>query len=111
MAAAKMQTVGDEESLKAFDTVFDPVLDKQNRTSNEVLAVLLSFYFGEYPDEDLTCELIARGKSVLPALRKFRNREIVISKQFRSAPSEVNAAKYDWVIEQIESGEWCNRQP
>ena len=104
------ETRDSEESWKAFDRVFDPVLNKRTPSSNEALAALLSFYIGEHPNEDLTCELIARGKAVLPLLEKFRDRDIDIDKTIVVVRIDDKAARYDAIISSIKAGEHCERE-
>ena len=99
-----------EASHKAFDRAFDPLLNKRTTASNEALAALLSFYIGEHANEDLTCELVARGKAVLPLLEKFRNHRINVSKTIVVIPTEHKSSEYDSVIKRIKSGEHCERE-
>ena len=50
-AGKAMRVAGEntEKTWNAFDRGFDPLLDKGNQTTDDVLAVSLAFYTGELP--------------------------------------------------------------
>jgi hypothetical protein len=68
-----------EETSRAFDRALDPLLEKRSKRTDKALAALVSLYIGEHPSEDITCELVSRGRHVLPLLKFFRDHQIDIS--------------------------------
>lgn len=110
-AAADMRRAGDtEESWQMFDRVFDPLLDQRNVTTDEALAVLLSFYIGEHPYEDLRCELVARGERELKFLTRYRDNRIDVPAPSQPLKSDEKRAVYDGVMTEIRAHQSCTRE-
>jgi len=55
-----------------IDRLYD-LFDDRSRAADEALAVLLRYYVGEDPGEDLWCEIVHRGKQMLPYLEKYHD--------------------------------------
>ena len=49
------------------------VMASQSPASDEASVLLLDYYLGEHPSEELVINLTQRGKRVLPYLEKYRN--------------------------------------
>jgi hypothetical protein len=110
-AAADMRREGNtEESWNAFDRAFDPVLDQQNTTTDEALAVLLSFYIGEHAYEDLRCELVARGERELNFLTRYRDNRVDVPAPAQPFDSREKRPAYDGVIAEIRAHASCRRE-
>jgi hypothetical protein len=110
-AATAMRLAGDtEETWNAFDRVFDALLNKRSKTTDDALAVLLSFYIGEHAHEDLTCELVSRGTRELSFLELYRDHQIQIAAPIQALKPDEKRAHYDGVIASIRAREQCARE-
>ena len=62
-----------EQTDQQLDQSMEPILDRRNRVTDEALAALLGMYIGTASGEDISCELVHRGRSVLPLLTRFES--------------------------------------
>jgi hypothetical protein len=51
----------------------------RTKASDEALVVLMTFYIGESPGEDLVHQITVRGRRMLPLLLKYRNAHVFFS--------------------------------
>jgi hypothetical protein len=110
-AARAMRVAGDTaETWNAFDRVFEPMLEERDKTTDEALAALLSFYIGEHAHEDLTCELVSRGSRELPFLELYRDHQIHIATPADALTPDEKQVHYDSVIARIRAREDCTRE-
>jgi hypothetical protein len=86
-----------------------PILDTKNATTDEALSVLLGIYLGEGSGEEIECELVNRGKAILPLLRKYTNAQVAISGVDTSKLHPSNGL-YTSVEKRIRNGERCEWQ-
>jgi hypothetical protein len=98
-----------EHTLRTLDDAVERVCNRNNRSSDEALAVLIEFYVGEHSAEDILCELVHRGKRVLPLLAKYHHRKIVVPGVDMSRTEPLDTL-YDEVREQVRRGEHCERE-
>jgi hypothetical protein len=94
------------------DAALDEQLSKvnaQTASATEALAVLLGFYVGEAVAEDISCELVARGKAALPMLRRYANAVVVVPGVDMSRARRITT-EYEIVVAGINSGERCVRE-
>lgn len=108
-AAAAVAAGETEEKDEVLDKALAPILDSRKYTSTEALTVLLGFYVGEAPAEDISCELVARGKTVLPLLHHYANREIAVPGVSMLLAQRITT-EYSVVEARIGSGEHCVRE-
>ena len=100
----------DERTLRALDDAVEHVCNKRTPASDEALAVLLEFYVGEHSGEDISCELIHRGRRVLALLEKYHGRQIVVPGVEMSRTEPLDTL-YEGVRHAIRAGETCEREP
>jgi hypothetical protein len=66
-----------KEKIEIYQTKLDKSLDalisNESAEADEALAYLLNVYIGEGPDEMLVCEVINRGKRMLPLVLRYRD--------------------------------------
>ena len=85
------------------------LFDDHSRAADEALAVLVRYYVGEDPGEDLWCEIVHRGKEMLPYLAKYHGCMPTtgaepIPKSLLDIPDQ-----YPELIDVIGHGENCER--
>jgi hypothetical protein len=82
--------------------------DLKTHSSDEALVVLMNFYVGESPGEDVLHQVTVRGKRMLPLLLKYRNVHVIFSG--RKYPSslllapEVKKENFDDAIKSVRAG-------
>src|ERR1700687_1375150 len=59
----------------------------RTKAADEALVVLMNFYIGESPGQDLLHQVTVRGKRMLPLLLKYRNAHVIFSQ--RKYPSSI----------------------
>jgi hypothetical protein len=84
------------------------VCQMKTKASDEALVVLMNFYVGEAPGEDLLHQVTVRGKRMLPLLLKYRNAHVVFSDRkypssLRLAP-DVRKEDFDDAINNVRRG-------
>ena len=99
-----------QRNLRALDDAVEAVCNKRTPASDEALAVLLQFYVGEHSSEDISCELVHRGRRVLPFLEKYHGRQIVVPGVDMSRTEPLDTL-YEEVRHRIRAGEKCEREP
>jgi len=66
-----------EERIEMYQTKFykslDALISNKSTDADEALAYLLNVYIGEHPGEMLVCEVINRGKRILPLVLRYRD--------------------------------------
>jgi hypothetical protein len=99
-----------EETSNGLEHALTRVFKDKSSVRDEALAVLLGFYLGEHSGEDISCELVSRGRRVLKKLEKYRYATIVVpgapQGSLRAQPGE-----YSGVIARVRSGKHCTRLP
>ncbi len=55
---------------KAYQ-MFRSILKNRTSAGDKALAYLLNIYTGEHPGEELVCEVINRGRHILPLVKKY----------------------------------------
>jgi hypothetical protein len=108
-AAAAVAAREDTKTDAALDEQLSKVLNAQTASATEALAVLLGFYVGEAAAEDISCELVARGKAALPMLRRYANAVVVVPGVDMSRARRITT-EYEIVVAGINSGERCVRE-
>lgn len=108
-AFAKLRESENEQTTRALESALSRVFEKNTRASDEALAVLIQFYVGEHSGEDLFCELVHRGKRVLPLMKKYHHRTIVVPGVDMSRAEPLDAL-YDEIVDEIRRGEHCERE-
>ena len=108
-AFAKLRESENEETTLALESALNSVFEKNTRASDEALAVLVEFYIGEHSGEDLFCELVHRGKRVLPLMKKYHRRSIVVPGMNMSRAEALDTL-YDGVVHEIRRGAHCERE-
>jgi hypothetical protein len=80
----------------------------KTKSSDEALVVLMNFYIGESPGEDLRHQVTVRGKRMLPLLLKYRNARVTFSqKNYPSSlllAADVKKQNFDEVIKSVRAG-------
>ena len=93
-----------------FEAALDAVLFDRSPVGTEALAVLAGIYIGEHGAEDVSCELVARGASALPHLQNLSTGVVTVPginmRSFHRTPGE-----YAIILERIQRGEHCEREP
>jgi hypothetical protein len=105
-AAATVAVREDEKTDAALDEQISKVLSPRTAKTTEALAVLLGFYVGEAAAEDISCELVARGKPALPMLRRYK-KAVVVVPGFDMSRARRITTEYEIVVGRINSGERC----
>jgi hypothetical protein len=105
-AAARVAAREDEKTDAELDEQISKVLSPRTATTTEALAVLLGFYVGEAAAENISCELVARGKPALPMLRRYK-KAVVVVPGFDMSRARRITTEYDIVVARINSGEGC----
>jgi hypothetical protein len=108
-AMISVRSSENEQTLMALDDAVERVCNRNNRASDEALAVLIEFYVGEHSGEDISCELVRRGMRVLPLLAKYHHHKIVVPGVDMSRTEPLDTL-YDDVRERIHHGEHCERE-
>jgi hypothetical protein len=108
-AAAAVAVKEDETTDSALDDRLDKLLSSRTAKTTEALAVLVGFYVGEAAAEDVSCELVARGKRALPMLHRYMN-SIVVVPGFDMSHARRSTTEYEIVMQRINSGERCERE-
>jgi hypothetical protein len=93
-----------------LESALSAVLSDRSRVGDESLAVLLGLYLGEHPNEDISCELVARGKRVLEYLRKYESAKVLLP-GVSSGSLQPIKTEYPVVMRRIQAGERCVREP
>jgi hypothetical protein len=99
-----------EATARALESALSPILNDRSEIGSETLAVLLGFYVGEHPGEDISCELVARGRPILKYLRKYESARVVVPGVTSDALKSVKT-EYPIVVKRIEAGDICAREP
>ena len=108
---AKVKAGGDTEATaSSLDAALSSLLNDQSPVGDEALAVLLGFYIGEHPAEDIACELVHRGKRVEKYLSKYQAAEVALPLVAMPLPEAVRS-EYPLVIRRVRAGERCTREP
>jgi uncharacterized protein YecT (DUF1311 family) len=109
-AAAVVAAGGKEDAYAALNAALASILDSHTLTSTEALAVLLGFNVDEASADAISCELVARGEKVLPALYRYANVIVVVPGMdmslARRVPSEYSVVDVEG---RIKLGEHCKR--
>jgi hypothetical protein len=77
---AEAKTSQGERQNAAFwqaEKLMGTLFQIRTKASDEALVVLMNFYVGEAPNEDLIHQVTVRGKRMLPLLLKYRNAHVV----------------------------------
>jgi hypothetical protein len=84
------------------------LLCSSTKSSDEGLVVLMNFYIGESPGNDLRHQVTVRGKRMLPLLLKYRAAHVAFSdRNYPPAillPADVREADFDEVIKSVRDG-------
>jgi hypothetical protein len=99
----------DSKSESVLDEKLQNILNSHAPAANEALAVLLGFYVGEASGEDISCELVARGNTVVPLLHRYADTLVIVPGANKSQAQHINA-EYSIVEKRISSGEQCVRE-
>ena len=62
---------GESPVRDAVERQFDRLLKNRTKAGDESVAYLLNVYMGEHPSEDLVCEVIKRGRRMLPLVKAY----------------------------------------
>ena len=110
-AAADLDQHGETRATAdALDSALSVLLADHSRAGDEALAILLGLYVGEHASEDVSCELVGRGKRVLKYLAKYATADVSLSRVSAPFPRAVRS-EYPIVVERINSRETCAREP
>ena len=109
-ARSKSAAHDTEKNAEALDRALSPILEKRTAQTTEALAVLLGYYIGEHPGEDVSCELVARGKEAEAPLEKYAQAKIILPGSKRFKPRSVQS-EYPIVLRRIKAHEQCVREP
>ncbi len=71
--ALTSESFWESPSEKRFEKYWDALTSNRSAVGDESIAVLLHFYIGEHPSEELFDEAVGRGRRMLPYLRKYAN--------------------------------------
>lgn len=82
------------------------VFDDHTASGTDALALLLGLYIGESSGEDVSCELVNRGKSVIPRLHYYSLHEVNIPNVQMSRVHRI-PGEYSIVEQRIAKGEHC----
>lgn len=96
----------DEQNESILSEKVASILRDQSPTGTEALAILLGFYVGEASGEDISCELVSRGKSTIPLLHRYSTWEGAVSGVEMSHVRRTRT-EYPIVESRINSGEHC----
>ena len=99
-----------EHTIATLENALARIFRQNNRASDEALAVLVEFYVGEHSGEDIFCELVHRGKRVLPLLAKYHGRRITVP-GVEMSRTQPNDTLYAGVQKEIREGRSCEREP
>jgi hypothetical protein len=105
-AQADVAKHDDEQSEAALSSALSPVLQDHSPTGTEALVYLLGVYVGESSGEDIACELVGRGKEVVPLLRQYEASQSV-PREIDPALIRRSAVEYPIVEARILRGETC----
>ena len=111
LSAHSQSAVHDTEAnAEVLDRALLPILEKRTPQTTEALAVLLGYYIGEYPGEDVSCELVARGQEAKALLEKYAQAKIMLPGAKRLNLRSVQS-EYPIVLRRINAHEQCVREP
>jgi len=96
----------DESAELPLNSALHKVLEAKTGYGDEALAILLGYYIGEASGEDVSCELVSRGRYVLFYIDKYAKVEPVIT-GVHSRHARV-FDEYAIVRHRIMSGEVCH---
>jgi hypothetical protein len=63
---------GESQYTPDVEKRFYSILKNRSKAGDEAVAYLLNVYMGEHPGEELVCEVINRGKRMLPLIREYK---------------------------------------
>ena len=109
VAANSASSKGAEKDAEVLDARLERVLEDHSAASTEALVVLLGFYIGEHPAEDISCEIVARGAQVLPLLHRYAEASVIVP-GINMATVRPIKTEYEVVESRIQSGEKCVRE-
>jgi hypothetical protein len=95
----------------AIDNKIGQVLADHTQAGDEAVAYLLTVYMGEETAEELVCEVIDRGKRMVPLVRLFQAKQPPIG--LEPLPKFVRGSGYlpGMVLKGIASGKGCSWGP
>lgn len=100
------QAAEEFEAQVAEERAMEPLYAHKTAVTNEAIAVLLGFYIGEGPGERLTCEAIARGRVMLPLIKKYKDATVLVL-GIDPGQTKPNKTQYSYVVPDIEAGKDC----
>ena len=62
---------GESQYTPEVERRFYALLENRTKAGDEAVAYLLNVYMGEHPGEELVCEVVNRGKRMLPLIKSF----------------------------------------
>ncbi|MBI1810985.1 MAG: hypothetical protein HY035_08125 [Nitrospirae bacterium] len=63
---------GESQYTPDVEKRFYSILKNRSKAGDEAVAYLLNVYMGEHSGEELVCEVINRGKRMLPLIREYK---------------------------------------
>jgi hypothetical protein len=105
-AQARSAERDSQENAEVLEHVLGQVIDREMPTTTEALVVLLGFYVGEHPDEEVACELVARGQKAVQSLERYAQATVIVpgAQGFSIRP---NQGEYQIVLRRIHAHEKC----
>lgn len=109
--SANLQSAAHDTSANAaaLDRALSPILEKHTLQTTEALAVLLGYYIGEHPGEDISCELVARRHEAKAMLEKYAQAKVTFPDSKRYRPRSIQS-EYPIVLRRIQAHEQCVRE-
>jgi hypothetical protein len=68
---AQGRYLGESAHSRVFEERLGALLARKDPAADEGIAALLCFYVGEGPGEELLCQVLKRGKRMVPYLQRF----------------------------------------
>jgi hypothetical protein len=89
---------------------FEALLANRSAAGDEALAYLLNVYMGEHPGEELVCEVINRGKRMVPLIRAYHECTPLIG--LEPLHKFVRGSGYlpNMALDSIKSGNGCSHE-
>ena len=94
-----------DDDFDSFEPEIDRLAKEDSVEADEVLASLVSTYFGEHNSEVLDIAIVNRGPRMKPWLVKLREKPIKQLACYRILSDKERKSFVDWMIHAIDNGE------
>lgn len=98
---------GESSITPEVDRRFEALLKNRTPAGNEALAFLLTIYMGEHRGEEIVCEVINRGKRMLPLIRAVRECRPLTGIDPYPKILEGSGVLVEHAVKGLEAGESC----